>query len=251
MAQSTVAALSSAPPPPPLTSFGPNSSATSAAPYAPRFTEPAFVVLIAGSLLSVLGCLAIILTFACSKTLRTKIVLRQVFFQSVATLLHSLAYLLSFGEVDSLGNLRPNNEFYCNVQGVLLTTCGLAGFAFNFYIAFDLLSFVGYTPQVKKHRLLFQLLVWPVALLIGILSYVTELIEPVGGFCWVSEHPWWARWLTFYVPLYFVLAFCLFAIFAMPHKLKKMKLLEKNRRIVNTAAAYNAIFLVCWIPASV
>ena len=214
--------------------------------------ESAFIVLMVGAFLSVVGCLVIILTYTCSKTLQSKIVLRQVFFQSVATLVHSLGFFLSFGQADTAtGQALPNSLFYCNIQGVLLTTSALAGFVYNFYIAFDLLSFVGYTPQVKKHRLLYQLMVWPVTLLIGIICFLAGFITYAGGFCWVAEEPLWARWVTFYVPLYAILGFCTFAIVAMPHKLRKMKLLENNRRIVNTAAAYNAIFLVCWVPASV
>jgi hypothetical protein len=210
----------------------------------------AFVVLILGALLSVVGCVVIIATYGRSRALQSKIVMRQIFFQSIATLIHSLAYLLSFGQVDTDGQVRPFGELFCNIQGVLLSASNIASIVYNFYIAFDLLSFVGYTPQVKKHRLLYQLMVWPVALLVGIGCFAAKIIGPDSGLCWIIESAPAARWLTFYAPLFAVLAFCTFTIFAIPYKLRKMKLLDNNLRIVNTAAAYNAIFLCCWIPTS-
>lgn len=217
----------------------------------PALQPQAFILLLVGAFLSLLGCVVIVTTYGCSHTLQSKMILRQVFFQSIATFVHSLAFSLSLGEEGFSQELLPASNIFCQVQGVLLVSSALAGFAFNFYIAFDLLSFVGYTPQVKRHRLLFQLLVWPIAIFVAVLCQIGGSISFVGGFCWLSPDPAWVRWVAFYIPLFLILGFCLFSIVALPYKLQKMKLLENNRRLVITAAAYNIIFLICWGPASV
>ncbi len=116
----------------------------------------AYIVMMTGATLSIVGCLVIIVTYATSKTLQSKLVLRQVFFHSVATLLQSLSFFLSFGEVRTIEEqdghdhyaFEVHSELFCSVQGVLSVATALAGFVYNFYIAFDLLSFFGYTPQV-------------------------------------------------------------------------------------------------------
>ena len=155
MAQHTTPVL------PPVTHFAPTTPHNKTMPVVHSLRGPAFISLQFGVVLSTIGCLVIIGTYASSKTLQSKLVLRQVFFQSIATLLHSLSFLLSFGQIELLPNTTqpveaklPNAEFYCQLQGVLIESTGMAGFIFNFYIAWDLLSYFGYTPRVQTHRLL-------------------------------------------------------------------------------------------------
>ena len=210
----------------------------------------AYIALLCCAGLSAIGSLVIIVTYSLSKTLQSKIILRQVFFLSIATLAQSLSYFLSLGQYGSDLQPLPYRQFFCWAQGVVLQGCCLAGFVYNFYIAFDLVSFFDYVPQIKKHRLLYQLLVWPSVLMVSVILYLSKSFDETGGYCWVKDDPVYIRIIVFYVPLYLILGFCCFAIIAIAYTLRKMQLYQENRRVVITAAAYNTVFLICWLPAS-
>lgn len=174
------------------------------------------------SLLSALGALFIIVSWASNRTLRI-FFLRLVMFLSCANFCSALAYAMSLGELlpGGVGLADTPHGAGCLLQAWLMTIFESAGVLWTVAIAWTLHEQVAGkssdVQRVERLERLYHGLCWGLPLGTTVVLFAVGELGPAtpghSDWCWIaggassSRRAGWAQLLVFYVPLVLAFAF--------------------------------------------
>ncbi|KAJ4453101.1 hypothetical protein PAPYR_12531 [Paratrimastix pyriformis] len=189
-----------------------------------QLTNNIFAVV--GSTLSIAGTLVVFVSFFCRKRLKSPVI-RFVFYESIADFFTPWAAFLAIG-----GTAQHPGSFWCFLDGTLRQLFYLASFQFNFLISFNMLWIMGLGKPALGlwFEVVSVTMVWVNALILLILCFAFNKIGPSGNWCWVTDKYW--QMGVFYVPLFIVVLFDVFAFVVVLAKLirsHKFNLGQKQR----------------------
>ena len=204
------------------------------------------------SFLSVLGCIFIISVYLCFKQLRI-FTFRLVIYLTIIDLLESIFFMIPNFNTES-------HSTQCLVQAVGLTYFCLADILMVGAIAYSINSAVIKEKDITKYEKYILGFVFGVPGAVAGLPSITGNYGTSQGWCWISqEHEimegyggFWRLGL-FYVPLWIVIVYCLFAYSGIISKIKsQLHLISEepglSSRILKKLMMYPLILIVCFLP---
>eukprot|EP00933_Yihiella_yeosuensis_P015185 TRINITY_DN13330_c5_g1_i1.p1 TRINITY_DN13330_c5_g1~~TRINITY_DN13330_c5_g1_i1.p1 ORF type:complete len:461 (+),score=51.67 TRINITY_DN13330_c5_g1_i1:71-1384(+) len=218
------------------------------------------------STLSVLGCLVVIVTFLLFPQLR-RYFYRLVLYLAISDLWLCTSFLI--GQSDGPHYTK------CGVQSLLGVFFGLSSICWTVAIADSVrrVVLVRDLSVESKHEKRLHIICWglPLAALVLVLSF--RVTGPAGMICWISSSALGTgfRLLTFYLPLWVGIAYCLWVYWCVSRMLRKLldqqamqpaddyeagsvwdyqRDLERQRQTLQLLMHLPLILIFCWAPST-
>jgi len=207
-----------------------------------------YIVTAGTSAVSLLGCLFIICAYLYFKEIRN-LPFKLVFYLSINDAIHSLVFMIPYGH---------DGSPICYIQAVGVTSTSLAEALLTVEIALVLYVAVVKEKPVEKLEKWFTRFALTASVVAGALPFTTNSYGDSGGWCWIPDEtrniPWVV--ITFYGPLWVIIAFNIYAYFSVIQKIKAQLNMfsgkeESSRQLVKKLKFYPIILVVCFLVATI
>jgi hypothetical protein len=213
--------------------------------------EYVYFVNLATNILSILGCMFILLVYCFFPTLHT-FPFKLVLILSIFDLCNSIGFAIPTYSTESSNNLL------CLAQSIMINYFTLASILWILFIAFCL-YFIIVRSILYMHKFLIAAFI-AVLILSGCTTMapiITHSYHSVSGWCWIRQTSnfdtgFYERYALFFIPVWVIIFLVIFLYSSVSRRLKLSQNIDKDKRSLNRKLKnYPILMVLCFLPYTV